>query len=117
MWTFTAYILWKLSKAKGSNRIEFPELTHFIFDVLWKEYKIVLNDSSKELEREIEYLKELGAVNYDGYEIEVKEKLGEIAQIVEQSSLKDQLTLYREYLSRINQAIDAKIKPKSITSS
>jgi len=105
MWTFTAYIIWKLCKAKGVDKIHYSELIHFIFDILWKRHKIVLNDSSKELEREVEYLKEIGAVDYDGYEIRIKDKLKTIAQIVEQSALKDQLTLYKEYLDTINQAV------------
>jgi len=105
MWTFTSYILWKLHKAKGTDRIPFSELSHFIFDILWKKYKIVLNDSSKELEREVEYLNEIGAVEYDGYEIYIKDGLEKVARIVEQSALKDQLTLYQEYLDKINHAI------------
>jgi len=105
MWTFTAYIIWKLCQAQGVDKIHYSELIHFIFDILWKRHKIVLNDSSKELEREIEYLKEIGAVDFNGYEIRIKDKLKGIVQIVEQSALKDQLTLYREYLDKINQAV------------
>ena len=112
MWTFTAYILWKLSRAKGSNKIRFSELVHFMFDILWKRYKMALNDSSKELEREVKYLEELGAVKFnESKEIIINEnELKRIAQVVEHSSLKDQLVLYEEYLNRIKQAIEKDYK-------
>ena len=106
MWTFTAYILFKLCESRGRGTLAFSELHTFMFDVLWKKYKIVLNDSSVELKKEVEYLSELGAVEFDGHTIKInKGRLKEIALIVEHSQLRDQLLLYREYLSRINQAI------------
>ena len=110
MWTFTSYILWKLHeeafKARRKEQyITLDELSDFIFNTLWRKYHLVLNDSTAELEREIQYLAKLGAVEYDGGRIKVKEKLAEIARAVEASSLNDQLTLYPEYLRRINQAI------------
>ena len=106
MWTFTAYILFKLCESRGRGTLAFSELHTFMFDVLWKKYKIVLNDSSVELKKEVEYLSELGAVEFNGHTIKInKGRLKEIALIVEHSQLRDQLLLYREYLSRINQAI------------
>ena len=106
MWTFTAYILFKLCESRGRGTLAFSELHTFMFDVLWKKYKIVLNDSSVELKKEVEYLSELGAVEFDGHTIKInKDRLKKIAMVVEHSQLRDQLLLYREYLSRINQAI------------
>ena len=72
MWTFTAYIIWRLSQAKRSDRIYVSELVHFIFDILWRKYKVVLNTNSEELEREIEFLDEIGAVDFNDYEIRIK---------------------------------------------
>lgn len=107
VWTFTAYIIWRLSQAKRSDRIYVSELVHFIFDILWRRYKVVLNTNSEELEREIEFLDEIGAVDFNDYEIRIKEGLREVAKIVERSALRDQLTLYRKYVETIDQAVSA----------
>ncbi len=106
MWTFTAYILFRLCEAKGRDAVSFSELHTFMFNVLWRKYKIVLNDSSVELRKEVEFLSELGAVEFDGHTIRINRgRLKEVAMIVERSQLRDQLLLYREYLSRIEQAV------------
>jgi len=109
VWTFTSYILWKLHeevlKPMERGYVTLDELSDFIFNTLWKKYHLVLNDSTAELEREVQYLAKLGAVEYDRGRIKVRKKLSEIAKAVEESSLNDQLTLYPEYLRRIDQAI------------
>jgi len=110
VWTFTSYIIWRLYeeviKGTGREYVTIDELADFVFNTLWKKYRLVLNDSTAELEREIRYLAKLGAVEYDrGGRIKVREKLGEIARAVARSSLNDRLTLYPEYLRRIDQAI------------
>jgi len=105
MWTFTAYIIYKLAKQLNSKTICFSDLTHSIFDILWKKYGVVLNNSTEELEREVEYLKEIGAIDFDGDIITIKEKLKEIAKSVEKSCPRDTITLYNIYLSKIDEAI------------
>jgi len=92
-------------KDTGKEHVTIDELADFIFNTLWKKYRLVLNDSTAELEREIRYLAKLGAVEYDGGRIKVREKLGEIARAVVESSLNDRLTLYPEYLRRIDLAV------------
>ena len=118
MWTFTSYILWRLHEdvlaPSGREYITLDELGDFIFSTLWKKYRLVLNDSTAELEREVLYLAKLGAVEYDRGRIRVREKLGEIARAVEESSLNDTLTLYPEYLRRIDLAV-AELKRSHLT--
>ena len=70
MWFFTAYVIWGLSERRGS--ISIPMISYFIFEELWK-HGIVINDSEKELEHEINYLSSIGAIEIEGQYIRVKE--------------------------------------------
>ena len=106
MWTFTAYIVHRLCVQAKSKTIRFSDLVRFVFDILWKKYGVVLNSSTEELEREVEYLRGIGAVDYDGNTITAKEKLGEIVRAVEKSCLRDMTTLYNVYLTKINEALE-----------
>ena len=110
MWSFTSYIIWKLHeevfKARRRQYISLDELSDFIFNTLWRKYHLVLNDSTAELEREVLYLAKLGAVEYDRGRIKVKEKLSKIARAIMASSMNDQLTLYPEYLKKIDLAVE-----------
>jgi len=105
MWTFTGYIIYKLCKARNTDRLKFSALYDFMFKVLWRKYKIALVESGEELKREVEFLAEINALEFDGREIKIKEKLKNVANTVEHSKLREELLLYREYLSRINEAI------------
>ena len=99
MWLLTAYILAKL--AGNGEIVSKSDLIDFIFNKLWKEGKIALNDSVEELNNELNFLERLGLVEV-GEEIRVKEDLRRIAKEVENDPLRYRVSLWDEYIRSID---------------
>ena len=106
MWTFTAYILRRLSE-RGIKELSFDGLRRLIFHGLWRRRGIVLNSSPDELRAELAYLASLGAISFDGRTIRVRDEgiLGAIAARVRGSSFMERLPLYRRYVEGIDEAV------------
>jgi len=106
VWTFIAYIIYRLCEEKGKNVIRLDELYKLFFDVFWRECKLALVDSKNELLDKLRYLEALGALRIKGDRIEVNmREIKSIASIVENSTLKSELLIYRMYISRIEEGI------------
>ncbi|MEM1646059.1 MAG: hypothetical protein QXL96_09380 [Ignisphaera sp.] len=111
MWTFTGYILWKFYEF-GKQRISLNELAEFVFGYLWKNYNMVLNDSVEELKMELEYIEKLGYIDLENGVLTLKEKLKDFYNVVGGSPLARESKLYREYIERINRAVEEYTKYK-----
>ena len=66
MWSITAYILCKISRGRGGEPVRFSEIDRIVFDVLWREHKIVFHDDRRELFNDLRYMAKLGAVEIVG---------------------------------------------------
>lgn len=116
MWTYTSYILWKYFEkiAAKSDELKFSELCDFIFNTLWRKQGVVFHDGVKDLYLDLEYLQKIGILeiseneSLDKVRIKVKdqEKLREVAKVVESSPDVMKLDILREYVERINRAIE-----------
>jgi len=116
MWTYTSYILSKYFEkiAAKSDELKFSELCDFIFNTLWRREGVVFHDGVKDLYLDLEYLQKIGILeiqkneNLDKVKIKVKdpEKLRDVAKTVESSSDVMKLDILREYVARINKAIE-----------
>ena len=107
MWIFTAYVLSRLAKKKGTNVISLNEIYKLFFDIFWKRCRLGLVDSKEELLEELRYLESLGALTIKGDTIKVKiNEIDKIASVVENSALRWELLIYKEYLSRIKEGIE-----------
>jgi len=87
---------------------------NFIFVELGMKHRLFFHDGERDLCRDLEYLKDLGAIELVRNDksitkIIVKELLGEIAKAVEDFPRKIKTRLFEEYLKRIDSAIDVSL--------
>jgi len=116
MWTYTSYILWKYFEkiAAKSDELKLSELSDFIFNTLWRKEGVIFHEGVEDLYLDLKYLQKIGVLeiyeseSLDETKIKVKdqEKLREAAKVAE--SLPDVMKLdaLREYVERINKAIE-----------
>lgn len=116
MWTYTAYILYKYYERKNNpTQITFKELVNFIFNILWREFRVAFHDSKKDLFLDLEYLESLkviklekGGEHHDGCIIKIVDptRLKKIADVVEESYSSTGIELLQIYSKKINAAIN-----------
>jgi hypothetical protein len=112
LWTYTAYILEKYPKE--NKEVAFQDLDNFIFDILWRKFKLAFHDGEKDLYLDLKYMGELGILDLDGNEnepgkvkIKVKDEkaLNEVVQTVERSHSLSGIDLFKDYKERIDSAM------------
>lgn len=105
MWTYTAYVIYKLSES--SNELIFDTLQKF-FQHLWTSEKVKLYTEGNELRHDLEYLETLGLINLNGTDkgairIQDLKKFENLPKIIHEESG----TLLDEYTKRIDRALQS----------
>jgi len=108
MWTYTAYMLNKYAERNPKRSgISFDNFSNFVFDILWKNYKVVFHDGKGDLLCDLKYLEKLKVLDLkEGIGFKNKNKLKQIAEVVENSSLLTGVKLLDTYRERVDKAID-----------
>jgi hypothetical protein len=115
MWTYTTYVLGKYcdKNPKRCEELEFEDLYNFIFNNLWLKEKLVFHDGMQDLLLDLDYLKKLGVISFEGNEdpkkitikITNKEALSKISKIVDDSFTLTGVKIFDDYKKRIDRAI------------
>ncbi len=117
MWTYTTYIFGKYCEKcepQECTDLSFKQFSDFVFDVLWRQKKLVFHDGEEDLFDDFVYLQKLGVVKLEGDEKNIekarititdKPKLLKIVKVVEDSANLTKIKLFDVYTSRINEAV------------
>jgi len=121
LWTYTAYILWKFFEENPEKKyeVEFGDFADLIFNLMWQEENLVFHDGKLDLYNDIQYLHQLGVLDFRENEkiekirIKVKDidKLNQVAKIVQDSFNLTGVDLLKDYRERIDNAVKRKKVP------
>ena len=104
-----AYSIAKLSERLG-RKLEVSWIMHFVMYTLPVEQKLYIVDSGEQLRSWLEYLEELGLIDYDrgGDTVVVKDRLFETAKMLRKSAerMANDIPLALEYFRRIERAAE-----------
>lgn len=118
MWTYTSYIISKVCEKDASKceGFSFSYLSNFIFDVLYRDYKVIFHDGEKDLYKDLYYLKELDILEFNGDEEDLEKitlkiknikKLNVIAEIVKESPHVTKIGLFNDFIEKIDSAVES----------
>ena len=117
LWTYTTYILSKYLEKKPSKEagLKFTEFADFVFNVLWRQDKLIFHDGANDLLLDLKYLKKIGIIefeenaNVEKIEVKIKDKakLKQVAKVVEDSATLTGVELLNAYVQRINKAVES----------
>jgi len=109
-WDWTGYMVYLLCQGKPITDEEFREYVRFV----WQDQGMVIHDSDEEITSHLNFLRNMGYIDYDGKIIVPKKRLEKLAFLTCYDSYRYKIRLLDEYLSRIEESARNFLRKKGV---